>query len=70
MKRPLVLVLFFLFSISSYSQINNIQRGQRGYAPMPKYDSSAYVSTLNIYKELDKILPKCKAEFVLDEFEM
>ena len=47
MKRPLVLVLFFLFSISSYSQINNMyrpDRGQRGYTPMPKYDSSAYVS--------------------------
>ncbi len=73
MKRPLVLVLFLLFSISSYSQYNNMrraERGQRGYTPMPKYDSSAYVSTLNIYKELDKILPKCKAEFVLDEFEM
>jgi len=73
MKRPLVLVLFFLFSISSYSQINNMyrpDRGQRGYTPMPKYDSSAYVSTLNIYKELDKILPKCKEEFILDEFEM
>jgi len=46
------------------------ERGQRGYTPMPKYDSSAYVSTLNIYKELDKILPKCKEEFILDEFEM
>ncbi len=71
MKRPLVLVLFFLFSISSFSQqLNNMQRGQRGYSPMPKYNSSAYVSTLNIYKELDKILPKCKVEFSLDEFEM
>ena len=63
MKRPLVLVLFFLFSISSYSQINNMyrpDRGQRGYTPMPKYDSSAYVSTLNIYNELDTILRKCK----------
>ena len=27
-------------------------------------------SLLNIYKELDKILPKCKEEFILDEFEM
>tara|TARA_B110000259_G_C13912988_1_gene361654 strand:+ start:321 stop:776 length:456 start_codon:yes stop_codon:yes gene_type:complete len=71
MKKTLIIVLFLLFSISSYSQqINNIQRGQRGYAPMPKYDSSAYVSNLNIYKELDKILPKCKEEFSLDEFEM
>ena len=71
MKKALLLVLLCLFSILSYSQqLNNTQRGQRGYAPMPKYDSSAYVSTLDIYKELDKVLPKCKDEFVLDEFEM
>ena len=71
MKKPLLLVLIFLFSTLSYSQqLNNIQRGQRGYTPMPKYNSSAYVSTLDIYKELDKVLPKCKNEFMLDEFEM
>ena len=71
MKKPLLTVLLCLFSILSFSQqLNNVQRGQRGYSPMPKYDSSAYVSTLDVYKELDKILPKCKAEFMLDEFEM
>ena len=71
MKTPLLSLLLCLFSILSYSQqLNNVQRGQRGYAPMPKYDSSAYVSTLDIYKELDKVLPKCKDEFMLDEFEM
>ena len=46
MKKPLLSLLLCLFSILSYSQqLNNVQRGQRGYAPMPKYDSSAYVST-------------------------
>lgn len=71
MKKPLLTVLLCLFSILSFSQqLNNVQRGQRGYSPMPKYDSSAYVSTLDVYKELDKVLPKCKAEFMLDEFEM
>ena len=71
MKKPLLLVLLFLFSILSYSQqLNNIQRGQRGYSPMPKYNNSAYVSSLDIYKELDNILPKCKVEFALDEFEI
>ena len=71
MKKLLLLTLLFLFSILSYSQqLNNVQRGQRGYAPMPKYDVAAYVSTLDIYKELDKVLPKCKDEFLLDEFEM
>ena len=71
MKKPLILVLLFLFSILSYSQqLNNIQRGQRGYSPMPKYNNSAYVSSLDIYKELDNILPKCKVEFTLDEFEI
>ena len=71
MKKQLLSILLFLFSILSYTQqLNNIQRGQRGYSPMPKYDNSAYVSTLDIYKELDKVLPKCKDEFMLDEFEM
>ena len=71
MKKQLLSLLLFLFSILSYTQqLNNIQRGQRGYSPMPKYDNSAYVSTLDIYKELDKVLPKCKDEFMLDEFEM
>jgi hypothetical protein len=37
---------------------------------MPKFNNSTYVSTLDIYKELDKVLPKCKDEFILDEFEM
>ena len=37
---------------------------------MPKYNNSAYVSTLDIYKELSKILPKCQLEFNLDDFEM
>jgi len=71
MKRILITITLLLFSVLSFSQqLNNIQRGQRGYAPMPKYDGSAYVSSLDIYKELDKVLPKCKLEFNLDEFEM
>jgi len=71
MKKYLLLLFFYFLSIYSYSQqLNNIQRGQRGYSPMPKYNNSAYVATLDIYKELDKVLPKCKDEFMLDEFEM
>ena len=65
------MICFYLLSIHSHSQqLNNIQRGQRGYSPMPKFNNSTYVSTLDIYKELDKVLPKCKDEFILDEFEM
>jgi len=71
MKKILSTFCFlFLTNLVFSQQLNNIQRGQRGYAPMPKYDNSAYVSKLDIYKELSKILPKCQVEFNLDEFEM
>ncbi|MCH1547317.1 MAG: hypothetical protein L7S44_01990 [Flavobacteriaceae bacterium] len=69
-KIVFTLCLLLISNLGFSQQLNNIQRGQRGYAPMPKYNNSAYVSTLDIYKELSKILPKCQLEFNLDDFEM
>ena len=58
------------FSIQSFSQqLYNVQRGQRGYIPPPKYEASAYITTLDVYEELNKVLPVCVTTFSLDEFE-
>ena len=66
-------LIFFLissFSIQSFSQqLYNVQRGQRGYIPPPKYEASAYITTLDVYEELNKVLPVCITTFSLDEFE-
>jgi len=66
-------LIFFLissFSIQSFSQqLYNVQRGQRGYIPPPKYEASAYITTLDVYEELNKVLPVCITAFSLDEFE-
>lgn len=59
-----------LFTAQSFSQqLYNVQRGQRGYIPPPKYEASAYITTLDVYEELDNVLPVCVASFSLDEFE-
>ena len=73
MKVFIKFLIFFLissFSIQSFSQqLYNVQRGQRGYIPPPKYEASAYITTLDVYEELNKVLPVCITTFSLDEFE-
>jgi len=73
MKVFIKFLIFFLissFSIQSFSQqLYNVQRGQRGYIPPPKYEASAYITTLDVYEELNKVLPVCVTTFSLDEFE-
>ncbi len=66
----LIFFFIFTFSIESFSQqLYNVQRGQRGYIPPPKYEASAYITTLDVYEELNKVLPVCVTAFSLDEFE-
>ena len=69
MKR--LILLLFLISLSNiYSQqVYGVQRGQRGYIPPPKYEASAYITTINAYEELEKVLPKSVEVFNLDDFE-
>jgi len=66
-------IFLFLLLISSSNiiaqQVYGIQRGQRGYIPPPKYEASAYISTINPYEELEKVLPKSVETFKLDDFE-
>ena len=66
----LTFIAILFFSTQSFSQqIYNVQRGQRGYVPPPKYEASAYITTLDVYEELNVVLPMCVSSFSLDEFE-
>ena len=66
----LIFIAILFFSTQSFSQqLYNVQRGQRGYVPPPKYEASAYITTLDVYEELNMVLPMCVASFSLDEFE-
>ena len=63
-------ITILFFSVQSFSQqLYNVQRGQRGYVPPPKFEASAYITTLDVYEELNVVLPMCVASFSLDEFE-
>ena len=63
-------ITILFLSVQSFSQqLYNVQRGQRGYIPPPKYEASAYITTLDVYEELNIVLPMCVASFSLDEFE-
>ena len=69
MKR-LTLLLFLITLNNIYSQqVYGVQRGQRGYIPPPKYEASVYITTINAYEELEKVLPKSVEVFNLDDFE-
>ena len=69
MKKVILFILLFYSSNIFAQQVYGVQRGQRGYIPPPKYESSVYITTLNAYEELEKILPKSVEVFSLDDFE-
>ena len=66
----LTFIAILFFSTQSFSQqLYNVQRVQRGYVPPPKYEASAYITTLDVYEKLNIVLPMCVSSFSLDEFE-
>ena len=69
MKKVIVFILFLYSSNIFAQQLYGVQRGQRGYIPPPKYEASVYITTLNAYEELEKVLPKSVEVFSLDDFE-
>ena len=69
MKKIFLFILLVSSSNLIAQQVYGIQRGQRGYIPPPKYEASAYISTINSYEELEKVLPKSVEIFKLDDFE-
>ena len=69
MKNIFLLFILVFSSNTLAQQLYGPQRGQRGYIPPPKYEASVYITTLNAYEELEKILPKSVEVFSLDDFE-
>ena len=69
MKNIFLLFILVFSSNTLAQQLYGPQRGQRGYIPPPKYEASVYITTLNAYEELEKILPKSVEIFSLDDFE-
>jgi len=69
MKNIFLFILLLCSSNIIAQQVYGIQRGQRGYIPPPKYEPSVYVTTINAYEELEKVLPKSVEVFKLDDFE-
>ena len=69
MKKVILFILLLYSSNIFAQQVYGVQRGQRGYIPPPKYEASVYITTLNAYEELEKILPKSVEVFSLDDFE-
>ena len=68
--KNIILFTLLIFSSNIFAQqVYGIQRGQRGYIPPPKYEASVYITTLDPYEELEKILPKSVEIFSLDDFE-
>ena len=68
-------ILLFLFLGSLYGndiiaqQVNQIQRGQRGYVPQMRLNEDTYIDLVDPYEEVDKMMPKCITELGLDAFE-
>ena len=70
MKKHLFLSFFFVVFYSfSQQMMYGPQRGQRGYVPPPRINASPYISAVDTYEELEKVLPKCVEMFSLDDFE-
>ena len=65
MKNIFLFVLLVFSSNMIAQQVYGVQRGQRGYIPPPKYEASVYVTTINAYEELEKVLPKSVETLIL-----
>jgi hypothetical protein len=70
MKKLVVLVVFgFVYNVGVAQQADQIQRGQRGYAPPILYNNEAFIELVDPYDEVDKMMPKCITALNLDAFE-
>ena len=69
MNKLLLFLTLLSFSNLFSQQPYGIQRGQRGYIPPPKFESSVYITTIDSYEELNKTLPSCIELFSLDDFD-
>ena len=68
------IVLFLLLGVLCGNeiiaqQLNQVQRGQRGYVPQMRLNEDTYIDLVDPYAEVDKMMPKCVTELNLDAFE-
>ncbi|PTM02313.1 MAG: hypothetical protein DA407_15265 [Bacteroidetes bacterium] len=69
-KLGLIILLGMFFSVGfAQQQLNQIQRGQRGYTPPIIYNNETYIELVDPFDEVDKMIPKCVAVLKLDAFE-
>lgn len=68
-KIGLILLFCFLSSNVIAQQVNQIQRGQRGYIPQMRLNEDTYIDLVNPFDEIDKMMPKCIEILKLDAFE-
>ena len=72
MKKLGLLIVLGVLSSAGFAQqqLNQIQRGQRGYSPPPLImNEETYSELVDPYDEVDKMMPKCVAVLNLDAFE-
>ena len=68
------IVLFLLLGVLCGNeiiaqQLNQVQRGQRGYVPQMRLNEDTYIDLVDPYAEVDKMMPRCVTELNLDAFE-
>jgi len=68
-KIVFLVVLAGIMQIGFAQQADQIQRGQRGYAPPLILNEETFIELVDPYDEVDKMMPKCIAELGLDAFE-
>ena len=73
MKTSRILILVFGFILSfqfmNAQNLNQIQRGQRGYVPQSNFSTGTYIEKVDPYKTTERVLVKCNDEFQLDAFQ-
>ncbi len=73
MQNRIIALCLMLFAFSTYAvfgqQQDRVQRGQRGYVPPPKFDTSASISLKEPHEEAVMITAKCEETFGLDAFQ-
>ena len=68
-KIVLTLLVGTLFNVGFAQQVNQIQRGQRGYVPEMRLNEDTYIDLVDPFVEIEKMMPKCIAVLNLDAFE-
>ncbi|MBT8271146.1 MAG: hypothetical protein HKO90_11405 [Flavobacteriaceae bacterium] len=71
MKKAFLSLGFILIGsfLVHAQQVDNVQRGQRGYVPPIRYNQSTYIELKDPLEETDRIMAKCVEALSLDDFQ-